>query len=190
MKRYHYKSYREYCNTQRAGYEKKMDRVWTQAKHIKIIAGLLGPVSLGLCHGVRTGKEVEWFRKYTGARVIGSEIGKTSLPDIVQWDFNRVRGGWVSKFDFVYSNSFDHAYNLPATLSVWFEQLRPGGVMLLEHGHGHEKLSKLDPVAIKRWQLKRIMRKCGLRNVREVVLHKFEDDTKRHRVVIIGEKPA
>lgn len=189
MKRYPYESYRQYVRAQLDGYARKSDRVWTQRKHIKAIAGLLGPVRSGLCHGVRTGKEVSWFRKYTGAEVIGTEIAESKNARIIRWDFNVPRKEWFERFDFVYSNSFDHAFDFPATLQVWVDQLAPGGRLALEHGQNHQKLSVTDPTAIKRWQVKRFMRKCGLRNVREIPLRVWRDDKKKHRVVIIGDKP-
>ena len=48
-------------------------------------------VKFGLCHGTRTGKEQEWFRKYLSCDVVGTEISETAtqFPFTIQWDFHK-----------------------------------------------------------------------------------------------------
>ena len=109
----------------------------------------------GMCHGVRCGAEVKWFFDYMKCPVYGTEIGKSDHNYIYKWDFNYSLPVWLGKFDFIYSNSFDHAYDPAATLEVWAEQLRPGGLLILEWSKKHEhtgavskKNNAMDPVSI------------------------------------------
>ena len=43
----------------------------------------------------------------------------------------------VHAASFVYSNSWDHAYDPAKAFSVWMETLRPGGATILEHTMAH-----------------------------------------------------
>lgn len=155
MLQYKYKSYADYVKAQKAGYRKKRDRVWAVEDNIKAICGYMSPRKFGICHGVRGGQEMDWFRKYSGAVVIGSEIGETNQPHSVQWDFNVYNPKWEGAFDFVYSNAFDHAYDPESTLRIWWEQLRSGGVLIIETDERNEhtgevskKVNPTDPTGI------------------------------------------
>lgn len=158
MKVYKYKDYKEYVNCQKEANIKKGSNVWAVEKNIKFLAEYLSqfnPTS-GLCHGVRQGVEVDWFNKYLkDCKTIGTEIGEIKPAYIIQWDFNKVNLKWLDCFDFIYSNSFDHAYDPVGTLNVWFDQLKKGGCILLEYdkrqehtGEISKKCNKTDPVSI------------------------------------------
>jgi hypothetical protein len=164
MKIFEYKNYTEYINCQRDGYERKKERIWTIKENIKYLCDttlrgkyLRNDSGRGLCHGVRTGKEVEWFIEYLpGWDIIGSEIGNTNSNYIVQWDFNKENPVWKNKFDFIYSNSFDHSYDLKSTIKVWIQQLKINGLLILEWDKRQEhtgeigkRVNKTDPVSIK-----------------------------------------
>ena len=143
--------YQNYIKTQKAGYEKKKDRIWTNQQNIRHIAErILLPNNLktGICHGVRTGYEVWWFREYLHSDVIGTELGAADPPHVYEWDFNKQNPEWIGKFDFVYSNSHDHAFDIHETLKTWKEQIRPGGALILEHSPGHEASTELDPIGL------------------------------------------
>jgi hypothetical protein len=157
MKIFKYKNYADYVAAQRAGFNKKKTKVWAAPENIKFICEkVLKNPTRGLCHGVRTGKEVEWFAGcLPGCEVIGTEIGDATAPHVVKWDFNKRNPEWMGMFDFIYSNSFDHSFNLSLTLSVWAEQLKPGGLMILEMNRSHEHtgeisrpVNKMDPTGI------------------------------------------
>ena len=165
MKQHKYRSYRQYVTTQKKGYKKKRDRVWAREDNIKLLSQLLKGAESGICHGVRTGAEVEWFRKYLGADVIGTELGDSKEGLIVQWDFNRPNPEWIGKFDFVYSNSFDHAYDAAATLCTWIQQLKPGGKLVIEHSKKHENITKLDPFGATPDEVVGLMESVGLMDV-------------------------
>jgi SAM-dependent methyltransferase len=159
MKIYKYKNYQEYKDCQKAAYQRKFKNVWAVEENIKIIAEYLKPFDIqkGLCHGVRQGHEMEWFKKYLPElEITGSDIGGSFKKDIVQWDFNIDRPEWLRAFDFIYSNSFDHAYSPKNTLQVWARQLKSGGFIILEYDRRQEHtgeiskgINKTDPVSIK-----------------------------------------
>jgi hypothetical protein len=47
-------------------------------------------------------------------------------------DFNRLPSkGWEDRFDVIYSNSLDHAYDVQDTLKGWHKALVPGGYLIL-----------------------------------------------------------
>jgi hypothetical protein len=158
MKQYIYKNYKEYVSCQRAGFEKKKDRVWCIEENIKAIADYLKPnnPSKGICHGTRGGYEQIWFMKYLAdCEVIGTEIGDFTAPNTIQCDFNQEYPDLVGKFDFLYSNSFDHAFEPQKTAKIWFNQLNPGGFLILEWDKRQEHtgdiskaVNKLDCVSL------------------------------------------
>lgn len=133
--------YEAYRKVQVEGNQRKLGLVWAQEENIahlaKYLKEKLGTVRRGICHGTRRGVEQGWFRQYLdGADVIGTEIAETGadFPHTVVWDFHDEKPEWVGAFDFVYSNSFDHAYDPEKCLTTWVRSLRPGGVCLLEWG--------------------------------------------------------
>lgn len=158
MKLHEYRNYAEYVAAQCDGFKKKKDKVWASEENIKFLAAYLTPFTPnhGLCHGTRGGWEQNWFIRYLpGCWVLGTEICEATAKRTIQWDFNRRNPKWIKHFDFLYSNSFDHAYDPAATLEVWAEQLRPGGLLILEWSKKHEhtgavskKNNAMDPVSI------------------------------------------
>ena len=74
---------------------------------------MIDTVEFGICHGTRRGKEQEWFRKYLGCGVIGTEISDTveQFPHTIEWDFHETKAEWINSADFIYSNSLDHSYD-------------------------------------------------------------------------------
>jgi SAM-dependent methyltransferase len=158
MKTYKYKNYNEYVKCQKAANIKKSANVWAIEENIKFLAEYMKPRDprMGLCHGTRGGQEQKWFRDHLPiCYVVGTEIGNTKAYDAVQWDFNIENPDWTGIFDFVYSNSFDHAYNPEKTLKVWSDQLKPNGIIILEYdrrqehtGEISQPVNKTDPVSI------------------------------------------
>ena len=141
---------------QDAGNARKIDLVWTDRSTIMAISDVLrtdmpDPV-FGLCHGTRRGAEQQWSREALGCDVIGTEIADsaTQFPNTVHLDFHDRVADWVGRADFVYSNSWDHSHDPQAALTVWIEQLRIGGYLVLEGSidHGPQGASRLDPFGI------------------------------------------
>lgn len=145
--------YKQYRRIQEDGNKRKLDWVAVLEPNIEflsnyIIARMPDP-KFGICHGTRRGKEQEWFRKYLGCKVIGTEISETAtqFPHTIQWDFHEVKPEWLDAVDFIYSNSFDHTYDPEKCLSAWMSCLKKGGLCLLEYSSANEPLgaNMLDP---------------------------------------------
>ena len=159
MKIYKYKNYNEYVICQKEANSRKSANVWVVEENIKFLADYVNKnieAKNGLCHGTRGGYEQKWFNKYiSGCLTIGSEIGDASAENTIQWDFNIQNPDWINKFDFIYSNSFDHAFNPMSTIKIWFEQIKSGGYIFLEYdkrqehtGEISKSVNKTDPVSI------------------------------------------
>lgn len=150
-----YPDYETYKAVQTAGNKAKLRRQFVKESHIKLLADYLatqiGPVQFGLCHGTRRGAEQAWFTANLPGHpeVIGTEISDTAsqFPATVQWDFHDVNPAWANRADFVYSNSWDHAFEPQRAFSAWIDALRPGGLLLLDHtkGQAPEAANALDP---------------------------------------------
>ncbi|MBC2834391.1 class I SAM-dependent methyltransferase [Paragemmobacter straminiformis] len=160
-----YDDYETYRRTQEEGNKLKLRAQFVKKGHIVFLADWLAArrtVGFGLCHGVRRGKEQEWFMsRLPSARVIGTDISETAkeFPDTVQWDFHDENPEWAGRADFVYSNSWDHAYDPSKAFRAWAASLKPGGVILIDHTRGHAPRASnaLDPFGATREGVVRIM---------------------------------
>ncbi|HUV35523.1 MAG TPA: hypothetical protein VMX58_01130 [Patescibacteria group bacterium] len=145
--------YEKYRWIQIEGNKKKIDIVWVLEENIAFLAdyikNAIGIPQFGICHGTRNGKEQEWFRKYLGCEVIGTEISETAeqFPHTIQWDFHETKPEWIDATDFIYSNSFDHSYDPQKCLDAWMSCIKKGGLCILEHSSEHSPwgASELDP---------------------------------------------
>ena len=145
MKQLPYRTYADYRAAQVQGNLAKLGRVWAREANIRYIARELVPAGacFGICHGTRRGAEQAWFRDaLPGCEVIGTEISPSAeqFPHTLKWDFQDFRAEWEGRADFIYSNSHDHARDPAACMRVWIGQLRPSGVLILEHTSHHELL--------------------------------------------------
>ncbi len=155
---YKYPDYETYRAIQTDGNKAKLKRQFVKESHIETLAKFLndtlGVTGFGLCHGTRRGAEQAWFARYlSGApEVIGTEISDTAdqFPKTVQWDFHETRDDWVGRADFVYSNSWDHAFDPVRAFAAWIGQLRPGGLLLLDYTRGQtpDASNALDPFGV------------------------------------------
>ena len=171
-----YDDYETYRKVQEEGNKAKLAAQFVKKTHIFYLAEWMAAQgrkpSFGLCHGVRRGKEQSWFRKRldrvneTAANVIGTDISDTAtqFENTVQWDFHDDNPEWQAKADFVYSNSWDHAYDPGRAFRAWAMCLKPGGYLLIDHTRGHMPKSSnvLDPFGATREALIRILgESCG-----------------------------
>ena len=158
MKVHKYSNYNEYVRCQVAGNTAKKHRVWAVEENIAAICDYLRPLepATGICHGTRGGYEQSWFMKYlTDCAVLGTEIGDASAPHTIKMDFNDEHESMIGTADFIYSNSYDHAFDPRHTINVWARQLRPGGCIILEWDKRNEHtgqvglpVNKLDCVSM------------------------------------------
>ena len=90
---------------------------------------------------------------YSGYEVIGTEISDTAskFAKTVQWDFHDINNNWISKFDFVYMNSLDHAWKPRDALVTWFNQLNNSGMLIIEHTEASVPTgtSEMDPFGVR-----------------------------------------
>lgn len=178
--------YERYRRVQEEANKKKINSVWVIEENIahlsSYVKSLVPDPRFGICHGTRRGKEQEWFRKYLGCEVIGTEISETatSFPNTIQWDFHEVKPEWINSVDFIYSNSFDHSYAPDKCLNAWMSCVKKGGICILEHSTNHEPggASEMDPFGATLYYMPYLITTWGQGKfgVREI----FEATTKRH----------
>lgn len=145
--------YEKYRKRQEEGNKRKIDTVWVLEENIRFLSDFLmenlDEPKFGICHGTRRGKEQEWFNKYLGCQVIGTEISETAMqfPNTIQWDFHKIKDEWLDNVDFIYSNSFDHSHDPELCINNWMKCLKPEGICILEHTdlHGVRGVTDLDP---------------------------------------------
>jgi len=153
-----YSSYDEYKAVQIARNEAKLNRNYADEQTLDRVIERLNRefhdarVDFGLCHGTRNGFEQKYLASEMNVDVIGTDISPTAaqFPRSVVWDFHDVNQEWVGKCDFIYSNSLDHSWNPKLALSTWLDQLKPGGLLFLEHSRDHsaEHTSETDPFGV------------------------------------------
>lgn len=155
-----YKSYEEYAAVQKFYNKKKIDRVWSDSRTLKIVAErLLSDENIdkkniqGICHGSRNGFEVKKLLEYLeNSKIIGTDISETAInfPNQITWDFHNEKIEWLAKFDFIYTNSLDQSWKPFKAMDTWFGQLRTNGLLFIEHtrAHGVEGASEMDPFGV------------------------------------------
>jgi hypothetical protein len=161
--------YEKYRFVQEEGNKRKISSWWTQKENIYFVADLvshrLSELSFGICQGTRRGLEQQWFIERLGINVVGTEISETAMqfPNTIQWDFHEVKSDWVGKADFIYSNSYDHAYDPAKCFNAWMAMLRGGGLCVLEYTsmNSSEGVSELDPFGIDRDDLVDFLNSLG-----------------------------
>ena len=130
----------DYAKSQIKTYKQKSKSVWVAASELKIIANHIKinipNASFGLCHGVRTGYEVEELRRLLGIEVIGTEIA-TDRGHVIKWDFHETKDGWIDSVDFIYSNAFDHSHSPEACLDSWMSCIKQEGVCYIHWSNAH-----------------------------------------------------
>ena len=161
-----------YRKVQTEANKMKIKNQWVSEGHIAILSSYMQDrgvkVGSGICHGTRRGNEQMWFRKYLGpsADVFGTEISDTAteFPHTIQWDFHDVDPAWVGTMDFVYSNSWDHAFDPERAFAGWISCLRPGGFLMLDHGWNYQpgRVTPMDPFGIPEAGLVKMLDRIGI----------------------------
>lgn len=91
--------------------------------------------TFALCQGIRNGSELRAFSWVLGRRVIGTDISPTVLqvPDGILCDFHECPRLWSDRVCFLYSNAWDHSYDLDLLLERWRGLMCDGGMIFLQH---------------------------------------------------------
>lgn len=131
---------------------------------IKDVRDQIGYPEKICCMGCRTGTEVFEFKEvFPKAEVHGVDIAenistiRTHLDVRIELqDFNKLPKDWQGRFDLVFSNSIDHAFDPIKTFSEWQRVTKPGGHLLIEfsttpannieHSFTMADVKKLEPV--------------------------------------------
>lgn len=156
---YPYSNYDDYRSVQVFHNKRKLSQVWADDRTLERVVHIAralpahGELIHGLCHGTRNGYEQQFFNSFSDFNVVGTDISPsaTEFPNSFHWDFHDVKPEWVSSFDFVYSNSLDQAWNPRQALTTWLNQVRMGGVVIIEHTHAHGPAgaSRMDPFGVR-----------------------------------------
>jgi hypothetical protein len=87
------------------------------------IMGYLKDIKSICCLGIRDGNEFKISQElFKGCEVYGVDINpkvKEVAGSTLCCDFNNLPPNWTDKFDFVYSNSLDHAFDIKKTILEW-----------------------------------------------------------------------
>jgi hypothetical protein len=150
-----YDSYESYRDTQIHHNIRKIKKIWADEETLSLVCTELGKNRRekgdihGLCHGTRNGFEQNYFSSVKGFNAIGTDISPTATdyPRSFHWDFHDVKEDWISKFDFVYSNSLYQSWNPRSALVTWLNQINDDGFVVVEHtnAHGPQGASDMDP---------------------------------------------
>tara|TARA_B100000242_G_scaffold188731_1_gene135827 strand:- start:5725 stop:6441 length:717 start_codon:yes stop_codon:yes gene_type:complete len=157
---YKYSSYDEYRNTQIFHNKKKIDSVWADKHTLKrVVKIVLNEFSSrkkisGLCHGTRNGFEQNYMHSLSNRlNVLGTDISDTAknYENSIQWDFHDINDKWVNSQEFIYTNSLDQSWQPKLAVHTWLSQLKPNGILIIEHTHGHgpKSASKMDPFGVR-----------------------------------------
>ncbi len=172
MKVFKYPSYDAYVEAQTEANRAKINRVWVDKSTVDLVAmSVRYPVQRILCHGTRNGAEQQLFKlAYPDAYVVGTEIAGTAtlFPMTVQHDFHEPHEDFLGRFDIVYSNSFDHAYDPLKALRTWAGQLAPRRRLFLEMGLEPDvnESSASDPLQISDAEIRALIGHADLRLLR------------------------
>ncbi|MCL2154401.1 MAG: ABC transporter ATP-binding protein [Leptospirales bacterium] len=169
--------YSKYKEIQIAANLRKLELSSIDSRDIEMLSKWLlkhvTPLKEGLCHGTRNGKEQMLFREFTNAEVWGTDISPTAeqFTYTLQHDFHEVKPEWLDHFDFVFSNSYDHSYNLEYCIRQWMSSVRSGGVCILEHSNGYLNVKASDPIGISQKALCQLINRwgCDLFTVRTIL---------------------
>ncbi len=125
----------------------------------------------GICHGARNGLEADEFKNdHPRIDAFGTDLfpfcGKSAKrrgeSDVIEWDFSKQKDEWIGKFDFVYSNSLDHARYPDKTLLIWLDQLKEEGVLFVEWSvSGKVEVNKGDCFAARIEEIIKLMNTVG-----------------------------
>jgi SAM-dependent methyltransferase len=136
-----FKDYETYKSNQIVKNKQKIKSVYVSDKELKRISAdiksRLDP-KIGMCHGSRNGYEVFKFKELLGCEVLGTDISDSARRfGLLQHDFHEIKEDWKNKFDFIYTNSLDHAYDPDKAIENWTKCLSEKGLLYIEHTDDH-----------------------------------------------------
>jgi hypothetical protein len=140
MKKASFDSYDEYKNSQLQTHLKKLHLLWfcgLTARPLKLFSSELLQLDSPsiVCMGSRNGLEPRFFKEAGFSNSVGLDIAPTAnvLPFMMHHDFHELRPTYVKPFDVLYSNSFDHAYDIDRFLIACRSFLNDESIMLFDY---------------------------------------------------------
>jgi hypothetical protein len=180
---YKYKMYGEYVRAQEEANIRKLSWVWAEKEEIRCVADRVKQnipgASFGICHGSRNGMEVKWFREFLGIEIIGTDIAKSAkdFPNLIQWDFHKVKEEWIGNVDFIYSNAFDHSCDPKMCLDQWMKCIKNNGLCFIEWTEKHAVHNRSDPFGGSRKAYEQLIkRKYKIQDILIVKAESFSKD--------------
>tara|TARA_R100001163_G_C5067252_1_gene206238 strand:+ start:2388 stop:4079 length:1692 start_codon:yes stop_codon:yes gene_type:complete len=133
--------------------------------HIEDILG--EDIKYGICHGSYFGHEQKFFSEELDCEVLGTDICQNVNKfdnNTIIWDYHEIKGEWIKKFDFIYSNSLDHSYDPFFCLEQWMKCLNENGICILEWTSIHDvgAIKKQEPF------------KASLDRYKKIITEKYE----------------
>lgn len=170
----------EYRAVQARANVRKANRVWARPGVMQRVAEIAASVAddpaagprLVICHGVRNGAELGMLRRHLpdACTLIGTDIGPSAnwFEGVERWDFHEPNPAWSGRADAVFTNSWDHAYDIGRALAAWRDAAKPGGAIVLEWtvGHVEAEPGSCDCFGADRAALEAELRTAGLADVR------------------------
>ena len=190
MKVFKYKNYAHYKKSQIDANIKKLNSVWAGIECIKCIQAYVETADKILCHGVRNGKELEFFDEvYNPSHIVGTDISPTvneiEKYEVYQTDFHDPIK-YIDYFDIVYTNSFDHSYAPRVALKTFNDQLKIGGHLVIELPLGVDNNStEMDPLEIERKEYIELLNEID-HEVIGIMNFRYNED--RESTVVVSKK--
>lgn len=136
-----FKDYETYKQNQIFKNNQKLDSVYVSDEElVKISKDIKSKIEpkIGICHGSRNGYEVCKLKELLNCEVIGTDIANSAKKfGLLQHDFHEIKDEWIGKFDFIYTNSLDHAYDPETAIKNWSKCLSEKGLIYIEHTDDH-----------------------------------------------------
>jgi SAM-dependent methyltransferase len=176
FKQREYSSYEQYVRHQQSKFQyldlAEYDRSYRRelADRLRHLPGLKPGVSV-LCLGARQGTEVKAFLDL-GCFAVGLDLNPgRENKFVVQGDFHEIQ--FVSEsVDVIFTNSFDHAFDVEKLIGEISRLLKPGGLLIVEAIHGEAQATAPDYYASFWWQrvddLAALLAAHGFQSVRRI----------------------
>jgi len=179
MKKHKYKSNEEYIEAQLSKTTRHPNKVFVLPTTIDAICDYLHDEDIenGLCHGVRSGAEVDNFTNKLDIDVIGTDLLPNDHPDVIKHDFHIQKPEWINHFDMIYSNSTDHSHSPEQCIETWIEQLSDKGFLFIEWTTYHQNCNNVDCFGATLEEYEKLMEKY--------IYGRIELDDKRKTTVFV-----
>lgn len=140
MKALEFGSFEEYKETQVRTHLAKISYVWfcglTASPLFNICTRLLKNKKLSIvCMGSRNGVEPRLLAESGFIRALGLDIAPTAnaFPYMMQHDFHELKPKYISSFDVLYSNSYDHAHSIDRFLVACKSFLHEKSIIIFDY---------------------------------------------------------